>query len=151
VDGGEPEAPSNMKMWNVVVGKNTVTVEAATEKDAKDLALAQSNGNEMIGAATEVPAQSSEPLFQQPQKTGVEPTVKEDQAAERPFISKLAKALGKSNPIAGMAAADVVKDLEGYKAGTLNQHGMGGVMKGQANMSADDMKALGEYISKLAK
>ena len=61
------------------------------------------------------------------------------------------KALGKSDPIAGMAAADVVKDLEGYKAGTLNKHGMGGVMKGQANMSADDMKALGEYISKLAK
>ena len=61
------------------------------------------------------------------------------------------KALGKSAPIAGMAAADVVKDLEGYKAGTLNKHGMGGVMKGQANMSADDMKALGEYISKLAK
>jgi len=61
------------------------------------------------------------------------------------------KALGKSDLIAGMAAADVVKDLEGYKAGTLNKHGMGGVMKGQANMSADDMKALGEYISKLAK
>ncbi len=61
------------------------------------------------------------------------------------------KALGKSDPIAGKAAADVVKDLEGYKAGTLNKHGMGGVMKGQANMSADDMKALGEYISKLAK
>jgi len=61
------------------------------------------------------------------------------------------KALGKSDPIAGMAAADVVKNLEGYKAGTLNKHGMGGVMKGQANMSADDMKALGEYISKLAK
>lgn len=61
------------------------------------------------------------------------------------------KALGKSNPIAGMAAADVVKDLQGYKAGTLNQHGMGGVMKGQANMSEADMKALGDYISKLAK
>jgi cytochrome c553 len=61
------------------------------------------------------------------------------------------KALGKSDPIAGMAVDAVVKDLEGYKAGTLNKHGMGGVMKGQANMSADDMKALGEYISKLAK
>jgi cytochrome c553 len=61
------------------------------------------------------------------------------------------KALGKSAPIAGMAADKVVEDLKGYKAGTLNQHGMGGVMKGQANMSEDDMKALGEYISKLAK
>jgi len=61
------------------------------------------------------------------------------------------KALGKSDPIAGKAAADIVKDLQGYKAGTLNKHGMGGVMKGQANMSEDDMKALAEYISKLAK
>jgi cytochrome c553 len=61
------------------------------------------------------------------------------------------KALGKSDPIAGMAVDAAVKDLEGYKAGTLNKHGMGGVMKGQANMSAEDMKAVAEYISKLAK
>jgi cytochrome c553 len=61
------------------------------------------------------------------------------------------KALGKSAPIAGRAAADVVKDLEGYKAGTLNKNGMGGVMKGQANMSPEDMKAVAEYISTLGK
>jgi len=61
------------------------------------------------------------------------------------------KALGKSNPIAGLAAEEVVKDLQGYKAGTLNKHGMGGVMKGQANMSDEDMKAVAEYISKMAK
>ena len=61
------------------------------------------------------------------------------------------KALGKSGPIAGLAADVVVKDLEGYKAGTLNKNGMGGVMKGQANMSPEDMKAVAEYISKLAK
>lgn len=61
------------------------------------------------------------------------------------------KALGKSDPIAGMAADAVVKDLEGYKAGTLNKHGMGGVMKGQANMSPEDMKAVAEYIATLGK
>jgi len=62
------------------------------------------------------------------------------------------KALGKSNPIAGMPADQIVKDLQGYKAGTLNQHGMGGVMKGQAAaLSDDDMKALADYISKLGK
>ena len=62
------------------------------------------------------------------------------------------KALGKSNPIAGLPADTIVKDLEGYKAGTLNKHGMGGVMKGQAAaLSADDMKALADYISKLGK
>ncbi len=62
------------------------------------------------------------------------------------------KALGKSNPIAGVAAEEIVKDLQGYKAGTLNKHGMGGVMKGQAGaLSDDDMKALADYISKLGK
>ena len=59
-------------------------------------------------------------------------------------------ALGKSAVIGGMDAATVLKDLEGYKAGTLNKHGMGGLMKGQAaSLSADDMKALADYISKL--
>jgi len=62
------------------------------------------------------------------------------------------KALGKSNPIAGMTADAVIKDLEGYKAGTLNKHGMGGVMKGQAApLSAEDMKALADHISGLGK
>jgi cytochrome c553 len=62
------------------------------------------------------------------------------------------KALGKSAPIAGMSTDAVVKDLEGYKAGTLNKHGMGGVMKGQAApLSADDMKALADHIANLGK
>jgi cytochrome c553 len=61
-------------------------------------------------------------------------------------------ALGKSAPIDTLDAATIVKDLEGYKAGTLNKHGMGGVMKGQAAaLSEDDMKALADYISKLGK
>jgi cytochrome c553 len=62
------------------------------------------------------------------------------------------KALGKSAPIAGMSVDALMKDMEGYKAGTLNKHGMGGVMKGQvAALSADDMKALAEHISNLGK
>ena len=60
------------------------------------------------------------------------------------------KALGKSDPIAGMAVDALVKDLEGYKAGTTNKHGMGGVMKGQvASYSADDIKAVATYINGL--
>ena len=62
------------------------------------------------------------------------------------------KALGKSAPIAGVAVDALVKDMEGYKAGTLNKNGMGGVMKGQvAGLSADDMKALAEHINKLGQ
>ena len=61
-------------------------------------------------------------------------------------------ALGKSAKIGGLDAATIVKDLEGYKAGTLNKHGMGGVMKGQAaSLSEADMKALADHISKLGK
>ena len=60
------------------------------------------------------------------------------------------KALGKSNPIKGWEAAKVEEALKGYKAGTLNTHGMGGVMKGQvAAMSDEDIKALAAYIATL--
>ncbi len=62
------------------------------------------------------------------------------------------KALGKSAPIAGLDVATLEKDMQGYKAGTLNKHGMGGVMKGQvAALSDEDIKALAEHISKLGK
>ncbi len=60
------------------------------------------------------------------------------------------KALGKSEIIAGWDAAKVEEALKGYKAGTRNIHGMGGLMKGQvASYSDDDIKAVAEYISKL--
>ncbi len=60
------------------------------------------------------------------------------------------KALNKSNVIAGQDAAKTIKLLQGYKAGTLNQHGMGALMKGQvANLSDADMKAVADYIATL--
>jgi len=61
-------------------------------------------------------------------------------------------ALGKSAIIAGQDAAKTVEQLKGYKAGTLNQHGMGGVMKGQV-ASLDDaaMKEVADYIATLKK
>ena len=60
------------------------------------------------------------------------------------------KALGKSAAIAGQDAAKTEAALKGYKAGTLNTHGMGGLMKGQvASYSDADMKAVSEYISTL--
>jgi len=57
-------------------------------------------------------------------------------------------ALGKSAVITGQDAAKTVEQLNGYKAGTLNQHGMGGLMKGQvASMSDADIKAVADYIA----
>jgi cytochrome c553 len=59
-------------------------------------------------------------------------------------------ALGKSAIIAGQDAAKTAEQLHGYKAGTLNQHGMGGLMKGQV-AALDDaaIKDVAEYISTL--
>lgn len=60
------------------------------------------------------------------------------------------KALGKSAPITGWDKAKVVEALKGYKAGSRNIYGMGGLMKGQvASYSDEDIEAVAEYISKL--
>jgi cytochrome c553 len=60
------------------------------------------------------------------------------------------KALGKSAVITGQDAAKTEEALKGYKAGTLNTHGMGGLMKGQvASYSDADIKAVAEYIAGL--
>jgi len=57
-------------------------------------------------------------------------------------------ALGKSAIIKGQDAAKTMEQLKGYKAGTLNQHGMGGLMKGQvASMSDEDIKSVADYIA----
>jgi cytochrome c553 len=49
-----------------------------------------------------------------------------------------------------MKAADVEKDLAGYKAGTTNKHGMGAAMKGNAAKLSDaDAKAVAAYIATL--
>ncbi len=57
-------------------------------------------------------------------------------------------ALGKSAIISGQDAAKTLEKLAGYKAGTLNQHGMGGVMKGQvATMDDATMKEVADYIA----
>ncbi len=57
-------------------------------------------------------------------------------------------ALGKSAIITGQDAAKTVEQLQGYKAGTLNIHGMGGVMKGQvASLDDAGMKEVSDYIA----
>ena len=57
------------------------------------------------------------------------------------------KALGKSAVITGMDAAAVEADLKAYKAGKLNKHGMGMLMKGQvASLNDAQIKELAEYI-----
>jgi len=59
-------------------------------------------------------------------------------------------ALNKSAIINTWTAAQIEESLKGYKAGTLNVHGMGALMKGQV-ASYDDatIKAVAEYITTL--
>lgn len=61
-------------------------------------------------------------------------------------------ALGKSAVITGQDAAKTIKQLNEYKAGTLNLYGMGALMKGQV-VSMDDatIKAVAEYIAAMKK
>jgi cytochrome c553 len=57
-------------------------------------------------------------------------------------------ALGKSAIITGQDAAKTIEQLNGYKAGTLNVHGMGALRKGQvASMDDAAIKAVSEYIA----
>ena len=60
------------------------------------------------------------------------------------------KALNKSEIINTWDAAKIEESLKGYKAGTLNVHGMGALMKGQV-ASYDDatITAVSAYIATL--
>lgn len=58
------------------------------------------------------------------------------------------KAMGKAAPLKGQSAADIEKKIHGYKAGTLNLHGMGATMKNMVKSLSDaDIKAVAEYIA----
>jgi len=60
------------------------------------------------------------------------------------------KALGKSGILLGQSSAALEEAIKGYKAGTLNKNGMGGLMKGQvASYSDADIKAVADFISGL--
>jgi len=59
-------------------------------------------------------------------------------------------ALGKSAVIAGQDKAVLIASLQAYKAGTKNEAGMGGLMKGQvASLSDADFEAIAEYLSQI--
>ena len=59
-------------------------------------------------------------------------------------------ALGKSAIITGQDKELTITQLTAYKDGSLNAHGMGGLMKGQlATLSEEDIKNVAEYISNM--
>jgi len=59
-------------------------------------------------------------------------------------------AIGRSAIIAKQSSSKTTKQLQAYKSGTLNLHGMGAVMKKNvANLTNKDIKAVAKYISQL--
>ena len=57
-------------------------------------------------------------------------------------------ALGKSEIVKGWDEAKIIASLNGYKAGTLNNHGMGAVMKGQVvKLSDADIADIAKQIA----
>lgn len=65
-------------------------------------------------------------------------------AADKPYLG------GKVPALKSIASADRLESLKGYKAGTLNKNGQGGIMKAQmAKFSDEDLEALNAYIDSL--
>ncbi len=61
------------------------------------------------------------------------------------------EALGKSQLIGGQAYSTTKYQLEEYKAGRLNQYGMGAIMKGQAQkLSSNEILLVSKYIETLS-
>ena len=59
------------------------------------------------------------------------------------------EALGKSQPIGGQSYTATKYQLEEYKAGRLNQYGMGELMKGQVQLTSNEILLLSKYIETL--
>jgi len=60
------------------------------------------------------------------------------------------KALHLSKKIAGQSTAKTIKQLKAYKKGSLDQYGLGNIMKVQAaTLSPKNMEELANYIVKL--
>jgi cytochrome c553 len=59
-------------------------------------------------------------------------------------------ALDRSKPIGGQSAALTVKQIHGYKSGSLNQYGMGATMKNMVRSLGDsEISEVANFISKL--
>lgn len=57
------------------------------------------------------------------------------------------KYMNKVPPLSTLTAEEMVKNMEGYKAGTNNQYKTGVLMKGQmARLSKEDMQTVAKYI-----
>ena len=147
--------------------KEAPKVKAEQKVEAGDQAPAQKSAQEAAQSAQEA-ASNTQEQAQAKVKEVTQEAAKAAQAAKSEVQNKIdgAKlfarcaschgpkgerhALGKSGIIAGMSKDEILKKLKGYKAGTLNQYGMGSLMRGQvASLSDAELEALADYISKV--
>jgi len=138
--------------------KATEALETTKAKAAEVAQVAKDKAAEALEEAKTKTAATAEAVKEKTSEI-VEKVSSSDPAKGKALFAKCAgchgadgrtKALGKSDPIAGISSEAIAADLTGYRAGTLNKHGMGSLMKGQAaSLSDEDIQALSDYISAL--
>jgi len=120
--------------------KATAAVDAAKESAASAVDSAKAAAASAATAATEAVAAA----------TGPDGKALFAKCAGCHGADGKTKAMGKSEVLAGQAAADLETKLGEYKAGTRDVAGMGTLMKGQvAALSDADVKAIAAYVSGL--
>ena len=128
------------KATEAVAEKATAAVDAAKESATSAVDSAKAAAASAASAATAVVAAA----------TGPDGKALYAKCAGCHGADGKTKAMGKAPQLAGQSAADLETKLTGYKAGTLNAHGMGMLMKGQvATFSDADIKAIAAYIAGL--
>ncbi len=152
-------AATKEKVAEAVEATKAKTEETATaikEKAAEAVSAVKEKAVEAASTTEEKIPEAEKPAASAEDKS---PVTAADTSAGKVLYAKCAgchgadgktRALGKSDPIAGLSAEVIAEDLKGYKAGTLNKHSMGSVMKGQAaGLSDADIAALSAYIAAL--
>jgi len=135
---GEGKCGGDMKAKATEAVAKAKEVVSETAEKAKDVAK---------GAAAAVAAKATEAVAA---VTGPDGKALYAKCAGCHGADGKTKALAKAAPLAGQSADDLATKMAGYKAGTLNTHGMGALMKGQvASYSDADIKAVAAYISGL--
>jgi len=127
------------KAKEAVAEKATAVVDAAKEKASAAVESTKEAATAVVAAATEAVASA----------TGPDGKALFAKCMGCHGADGGNKPMGKDAVMKGQTAEALTTKMEGYKAGTLNAHGMGGLMKGQVSkLSTEEIKAIAAYIAK---
>ena len=150
-----------MKKWTIVslIAASLLLVGCGKKEESQKVSQTQSSkpAVEKRETATPSSASKSDSIAAKVQKASEQKVEVPAATDAKALFAKCAschgpdgkrKALGKSGIIAGMDKVQLLKKLKGYKAGTLDQYGMGALMKAQVvGLSDQQLAALAGYIS----